>query len=116
MQHAGLSFPLSFLWALRQLVETKAASAQEILRAPRLRVIAAGCSHRLEQRILQETNYFSELSHMLPASQISLCMIGPEMHYTFGAGEHDLKWTEETPSFRWTTSTHTLKTFVEVLA
>jgi hypothetical protein len=49
---AALSFPLSFCWIIRRLVESKALPVESLLRSSKLRIIAAGCTHRLEQRIL----------------------------------------------------------------
>jgi hypothetical protein len=129
----GLSFPMSLLWALRKMVECKTISSAELLRVPHLRIITAGCSHRLEQRILQESNYFQELTSYLRFSSIELCMVGPEMEapqqhlgsfggagraeksHTVDEGRppHDLHWVAESDAFKWSTFQGTLLTFLK---
>ena len=94
------------------MVFSKVLSVGEALRAPSLRVVAAGCSHRLEQHILQQSNYFKEWVTMLPHTRIDLCMIGPEMRP--GAGAASPTWTEMSNRLRYTISEQTLGEFLEV--
>ena len=110
---------MTLLWALRSLVFAKAASASDLLRIPKLRIVAAGCSHRLERRILEQTNYFNELQKYLPHSEIELCMVGPEMcaHLETrgtGATHQDLVWHHESAAYRWATWQGTLQGFLTV--
>ena len=113
---AGLSFPLTFLWALRQMVLNRALSVREALHAPTLRIIAAGCSHRLEQHILQHSNYFEEWPKMLPRTHIDCCMVGPEMQALSNASRlADDHWTQVTERLRYKTSQDTLGEALQVL-
>eukprot|EP00873_Tetraselmis_striata_P002001 jgi/Tetstr1/422265/TSEL_013110.t1 len=75
----GLSFPVSFLWALRQLLAMGVAGTQQALRRKRLIIGALGASDRAEERLLLCTNYWQEIGHMFPGSQVDLWLVGPEI-------------------------------------
>lgn len=97
------------------MVFNQALPLTEALDAPRLRVIAAGCTHRLEQHILTHSNYFEEWATMLPRTQIDLFMIGPEMQGPRAVpGTADRSWTQVTERLRYTTSRETLGELLEV--
>lgn len=124
---AALSFPLAFCWCVRRLVELQAMPAVSLLRCPKLRIVAAGCTHRLEQRILAETNCFHELEHYFPCSEIKLCMVGPEIrvpkHKVNFSGSSkkgrkaaNCEWTKETDRFSWCLSQSTVKDYLKVKA
>ena len=116
---AGLSFPVTLLWALRALVSAKAATAAELLRVPNLRIVAAGCSHRLEQRILEQTSYFDELQTYLPHTKLELVMLGPEIRTMSSVAEKQaasdsLCWHRSSDAYSWATWQGTLKQFLQV--
>jgi len=76
----GLSFPLSLLYALRQLLSIdKDFKDRWQAGSKELAILALGCSERAEEHVLRHTNYFGELSHYLPRFSTRLWMVGPEM-------------------------------------
>ena len=80
----GLSYPMSLVWAVRHL-ELRPATAAN-LRKP-LTVVAIGAASRSEERLLHKTNYWAELGTWLPASQIDLWLVGPEVTAKAAAAE-----------------------------
>jgi hypothetical protein len=99
--------------------------AQQLLRSPQLRIVAAGCTHRLEQRILQETNYFHELERYFPHSDIRLCMVGPEIRVSNmqrgkmkrkgkkkRGGKPSPEWVHESKRFAWCVERGTVRAFL----
>eukprot|EP00192_Tetraselmis_astigmatica_P012970 CAMPEP_0117654876 /NCGR_PEP_ID=MMETSP0804-20121206/3981_1 /TAXON_ID=1074897 /ORGANISM="Tetraselmis astigmatica, Strain CCMP880" /LENGTH=407 /DNA_ID=CAMNT_0005461193 /DNA_START=21 /DNA_END=1244 /DNA_ORIENTATION=- len=81
----GLSFPLSFLWVLKQLLLTKSIEPDSILCRKHIVIGAVGASERAEERILADTNYWAEIGHTFPGSTIELWLVGPEV----SAAKHD---------------------------
>eukprot|EP01024_Parvocaulis_polyphysoides_P035063 TRINITY_DN31054_c0_g1_i2.p1 TRINITY_DN31054_c0_g1~~TRINITY_DN31054_c0_g1_i2.p1 ORF type:complete len:302 (-),score=47.93 TRINITY_DN31054_c0_g1_i2:43-834(-) len=75
----GLSFPLTFLWALKSLVTCNIFTPEQILRKKNLRVIVVGASKRAEERLFDKSNYWEELIYFLPQSNIELVFVGPEI-------------------------------------
>ena len=107
-------------------MEQQALPAATLLRSPKLRIVAAGCTHRLEQRILQESNCFQELEQYFPHSEVRLCMVGPEVRVPKRKGNAkgsskkarkgtSCEWTKESDRFSWTLQQGTVKGFLKVI-
>ncbi|KAG1671787.1 hypothetical protein FOA52_000164 [Chlamydomonas sp. UWO 241] len=76
----SLSFPLSFLSAMRHVLTTDAGIKDWLYGGMRKLTIAAlGTAERAEEHVLRHTNYFLEISHMMPSFEIELWLVGPEM-------------------------------------
>uniref|UniRef100_A0A061SFL9 Mitochondrial splicing suppressor protein 51 n=1 Tax=Tetraselmis sp. GSL018 TaxID=582737 RepID=A0A061SFL9_9CHLO len=74
----GLSFPLTFLFALRELLRTGGAD-KAILSRKTILIGVLGASERAEQRLLRDTSYWDEVGHMFPGSRVELWLVGPEV-------------------------------------
>lgn len=75
----GLSYPLSLVHALR-LLGARAPQHVPALAGARLRVVVAGASVKVEERLLRETDYWLELAHLLPeVAHVELILVGPEV-------------------------------------
>ena len=118
---AGLSFPLTLLWCLRRCIELQKLP-KSFLQAPHIRIVAAGCTHRLEQRILQESNYFHELTSYFPSSCLQLCMVGPEIKPPSSKSKHGstkkpskaVAWVHASERFSWCLQRSTVRKFLQV--
>ena len=73
----GLSFPLTFLWAVFKAGLRTALPALATER--RLTVVVMGGSERAEERLLLQTTYFQEISAYFPGVAVHLILSGPEM-------------------------------------
>lgn len=107
-------------------MELEALPAEMLLRSPKLRIVAAGCTWRLEQRILEESNCFHELQHYFPHSEIQLCMVGPEIRVPKRKGNSKrnakknrkatCEWTKENSRFSCCLQQCTVKEFLKVFS
>eukprot|EP01001_Neometanema_parovale_P007291 NODE_3601_length_1191_cov_118.355805_g3420_i0.p1 GENE.NODE_3601_length_1191_cov_118.355805_g3420_i0~~NODE_3601_length_1191_cov_118.355805_g3420_i0.p1 ORF type:complete len:370 (-),score=55.77 NODE_3601_length_1191_cov_118.355805_g3420_i0:82-1122(-) len=76
----GLSFPLTLVWTLRQMLLGGHLDKGLIMGKQRtVHVLIAGAARRAEERILRASNYFQELGHYLPSLRFQLHFVGPEM-------------------------------------
>uniref|UniRef100_A0A7S1HTE4 Mitochondrial splicing suppressor 51-like C-terminal domain-containing protein n=1 Tax=Eutreptiella gymnastica TaxID=73025 RepID=A0A7S1HTE4_9EUGL len=76
----GLSFPLSFIWGFRQvLLSGSWNDTVGYKRGRKLFVLFLGAAERAEERLLLESNYFTEIAHYLPSFEIELHFVGPEI-------------------------------------
>lgn len=110
------------LWCVRRSIEL-GTLPKSWLTSSHIRIVAAGCTHRLEQRILQESNYFHELESYFPSSRLQLCMVGPEMKPTTGPkAKHGSSkkatktsaWVRATDRFSWCAQRGTIRNFLKV--
>lgn len=119
--NAGLSFPMTLLWCIRRTVALQMLP-RTLLEASHIRIVAAGCTHRLEQRILQESNYFHELASYFPSSYLQLCMVGPEMKAVSSKSKQgstkkapkSLAWVHGSERFSWCVQRSTVRKFLQV--
>lgn len=68
----GLSYPLTLVHAMRLLR----------LKPPRpgpFAILVLGASSKAEERLLRDSNYWEELLHYLPGTQLELLFVGPEV-------------------------------------
>lgn len=121
VRYAGLSFPMTLLWCIRRTIELQTLPTT-LLKASHIRIVAAGCTHRLEQRILQESNYFHELTSYFPSSCLQLCMVGPEMKPVSSRtkkgstkkANKGLVWVHASQRFSWCVQRSSVRKFLQV--
>lgn len=79
----GLSFPVTLAWMLRVLRLTPALQHAGVGT-----VIIAGASRGCEERLLRRTQYWNELSYLVPGVRLRLCFVGPEVSPAFHGVTH----------------------------